>query len=140
MEHRDIIADQIEQMGKVLAYILHDFLRLSGDVPVTQAMEETDHRLQNELDLDPEKVIGLPEEQLMSYLSSRLKADSQLEQLADFLLQTGMTVAPHDQNEAMRRLQRALEISHTLELQTRTTSLDILAKKKKISEWLSESA
>ena len=42
----------IEQMGKVLAYILHDFLRLSGDVPVTQAMEETDHRLQNELDLD----------------------------------------------------------------------------------------
>ena len=54
----------------------------------TQTMEETDHRLQNELDLDPEKVIGLPEEQLMSYLSSRLKADSQLEQLADFLLQT----------------------------------------------------
>ena len=56
MEQRDLLKDQIEQLGKVLAKILPDFLGLKSEGQISQGIEITNHRLRSELDIEIEEL------------------------------------------------------------------------------------
>ena len=87
MEQRDLLKDQIEQLGKVLAKILSDFLGLKSNGNVTQGIEISNESLQSELDIDIEKIIALNKTELEEYVRNRKLTESHLELLSEYLKQ-----------------------------------------------------
>ncbi len=59
MEQRDLLKDQIDQLGKVLAKILSDFLGLKAKGQASHGVEISNHRFQRELEINIERLAYL---------------------------------------------------------------------------------
>lgn len=85
MLRKDLIERQVEELGRVLAKMLADALGLNSDGG--RNSETISRVLQQQLDLDIDLLIHLPDEEFLQTLKNTGKFDSgNLEKLGDLLL------------------------------------------------------
>lgn len=130
MEQRDLLKDQIEQLGKVLAKILSDFLGFKSDGNVAQGIEISNERLQAELDIDIKKLVLLDKSELKEYLNSRKLKDVHLETLSEYLTEIGKTKTTKVDIDLY--LKKAIELLDYADETTKTISFDRVNKERKI--------
>lgn len=89
MEHRDLIKEQIEQIGRVLGRLLADFFSMKTEGDQHLAIEETNAQLKSELDLDIDQLIHFSSEDLEKYILDRKFRDTDIDKLANYLYEIG---------------------------------------------------
>ena len=110
MEQRDLVKDQIEQLGKALGKILANFLGLRISGQIEQGIEATNKQLKTELDIDIAEVIILSKAELKTYLVERKMAIGHFDTLGEYLKEIGNHQMSYDKNKAKIYLQKSLEL------------------------------
>lgn len=136
MEQRDLLKDQIEQLGKVLAKILSDFLGFKSNSNVAQGIEISNERLQIELDIDIENLITLNKSELTEYAKNRRLTEGHLETLSEYLKEVGMAKVEINKSEVPFYLEKAIELLDIADEISNTMSFDRINKKRKIKYML----
>ncbi len=134
MEQRDLLKDQIEQLGRALGKILSDFLGFKSKGNVEQGLEISNERLQSELDIDIEKLISLDESDLIEYIFTRDLTETHLEILSEYLFEIGKTQASKSDFELY--LMKAIKLLDIADKTSRTLSFERINKKSKINNVL----
>ena len=136
MEKRDFLLNQIEQLGKVLAKILSDFLKLKSDGNGAQGIEISNERFQSELDIDIEELLTLNSSELKSYLETRNLTDNHIEIISDYLFEVGkMELEIHDSKSKLT-LEKAYELLDLADDISKTTSFQRISKKNELKNLL----
>ncbi len=138
MEQRDLIKDQIEQLGKVLGKLLADFLKMKSTGNVSQGIEIVDQQLDSTLDLSLEAVLTRPKRELKEHFLNRNTTAEQLETLSDLLKAVGESKLEHHPGEARNLLLKAGELLDIADEITATASFIRMDKKGIIDALLSE--
>jgi hypothetical protein len=110
MERRDLIKDQIEQLGRVLGQILVNFLGRKGSGNVEDGVEIANEALKSQLDIDITEILKLTGEPLNQYFIRRSFNGEHIEQLADYLAATQKTAMI---TKAVELLDVADQVSNT---------------------------
>ena len=134
MERRDLLKDEIEQLGKVLAQILSTFLSLKSKGNIAQAMETSSLQLKSELDLDMEHILSLSKEELTDYFKNRKLTAEHIESLADLLQERG-AIEPQEELVQLY-FQKTIELLNIADEVSNTLSFDRMNKRNEISRLL----
>lgn len=89
MEQRDLIKDQIEQLGKVLGQILSRFLNLSTTGNANTAIEITNQQLKTEADIEPDILFSGDRDTLIKYCREKSLTENHLETLSAYAFEMG---------------------------------------------------
>ena len=138
MEHRDLIKDQIEQLGKVLARILSDFMGFKSEGKTGPGIEVTNESLKSELDLDIELILSKKEEELSNYFKAHKLTDEHIEEIADYLFEIGEHSISSDKNYAKTVYNRVLKLFKIVDGSSNSYSFDRINKKGKVELALSK--
>ena len=136
MERRDILKDEIEQLGKVLGHILATFMGLSSKGKVSEGIEEVSNQLKDQLNLDFEKILQLSGNELLDYLKQWNITSEHLEMLSNLLVESGRAGLENCEEEAVLRIQKALELLDLADVLTKTVSLERESHKSGIQQLL----
>jgi hypothetical protein len=138
VEQRDLLKDQIEQLGKVLAEILSDFLRLKSKGELSEGFAIANQRLQIELNIDIKKVTTLSQVELKIYLVDRKLTAEHIEVLSYYLKELGLAVIKTDTEKAKLYLEQAISLLDAADDISNMLSFDRIDKKKAIESMLQE--
>lgn len=139
MERRDLIQDEIEQLGRVLGKIVATFLGMKSQGNVQAGIETAEQQLQSHLDLDVNKLLQLDGDDLIDYLQDLRFTADHLEDLSTYLLESGQDQLADCDPEAVLRVQKAMELLDIADELSKTASLERMAKKSMIKELLDKS-
>ena len=122
MQQRDIIKDEIEQLGRVLGKIFANFVGLKTQANINEVIQETNKKLETELDLDVKKILSLEIHELEKYIDLLKLTSRHLDQLSNYFFELGVLKKKDESNEeagnyfktAMRLLELAGEKSSTI--------------------------
>ena len=132
MERRDLIKDQIEQLGRVLGAILARFLGTKAEGNVAQGVEIANESLRSQLDLDVDLIITLDTPELRKYLAQRKLSSEHLETLADYFIAWAESAT--NPEKARRLYQTVLRLYDVISAQSSTYSLERFDKEQRIRE------
>jgi len=85
MIQRDLIQQQIEQLGRALGKIITGFLGLKSQGKVALGFEIANEQFNQELDLDIDKLLGMDKGLLADYLKDKHFTSSHLEEIAEYV-------------------------------------------------------
>lgn len=140
MEQRDLIKEQIDQLGKVLGIILADFLGLKRDLGGAKGIEITNTRFQAELDLDIEHLLSLEKGELEHFLEEHKIATDHLDVLSEYLMGAGEGLIDEDSEKAAVYLTKSLEVMDILDTTTRSLSFQRVERRSRVKKLLGSSA
>jgi len=107
MEQRDYLMRQIEQLGQVLAQMLARLLGIKQRGKGNIGLEEIRQTYKNELDIDLEELIKIPEYDLIAFLIGKNKNfENHFEVLADILKTTAENYLKNNKLEEYKSLLR----------------------------------
>ena len=89
MIQRDIIQQQIEQLGRALGKIVTAFLGLKSQGKVAEGFQIANHQFKSELDIDIDKLLGFDKKALADFFEDRPITSGHLEQIAEYVLELG---------------------------------------------------
>lgn len=138
MEHRDLIKDQIEQLGKVLARIMAGFLGFKAEGRVSEGIEASNKQLNSELDIDMEKILLLDKQELKAYIKERKLTAGHLEILSDYLIEIGENEIKNNKHKAKINLMKAIELLEISDEISKTMSFMRVTCKEKIESLLKQ--
>jgi hypothetical protein len=120
MQQRDIIKDQIEQLGKVLAKVLSDFFDLKSTGNISNAITVTNESLKSELGLDINEIENLNHEDFEQYFTNKKLNDPSIEILADYLFTMAENITVSDKEKSINLYIQSL---HLLEYLDKNSSI-----------------
>ena len=132
MEQKDLLKDQIEQLGKILANILSNLLGLKSEGQAFQGIEITNQRLQGELDIEIEKITTLTKKELKDYLINRHLKAEHLEILSECIKEIGKVEIEKNIKDAKMKLEKSIELLDIADEISKTMSFERINKKKEI--------
>ena len=132
MEKRDYLKDQIEELGKVIARIVSDFLGLKSSGQTARGIEITNQRFQTELDMDMKLLSTLSKTELSNYLKTRKLTAEHLEILSGYFKEIGAEAIGENETKAKIWLATAVEILDVADEVSETMSFDRVNKKKEL--------
>lgn len=132
MERRDLIKDQIEQLGRVLGAIVARFLGAKASGDVNQAIEIANESLRSQLDLDADLIITLDTPELREYLTQRKISSEHLETLADYFIAWADSIAAINPEKARTLYQTVLRLYDVIDSQSNRYSLERFDKEQRI--------
>lgn len=136
MENRDLLKDQIEQLGKVMAKILSDFIGLKSNNDVDQQIKISNDRFQNELDIDIEKLLSLQKTKLRLYTNKRKLNHCHLETLSAYFKEVGLEKLKTSKSQGRLYLVKALVLLEIADEVSKTISLDRIDRSTEIKNVL----
>jgi hypothetical protein len=136
MQHRDLLKDQIEQLGKVISGILADFIGMKTRGETAQGILNLSQQFKEKLDLELDNLVSFSQIELIDYVESRQLFPNQLEIIADCLKEMGSANLDVKETLARTQLERALVLLDYVDEKTKTLSLDRNDKKKEIERIL----
>jgi len=136
MVQRDLIKDQIEQIGKALGKILVDFLGLDSTAQMTPGIEIANQQLQSQLDIDVSKIVALNDQELRTYLQQLNLTAGHLEMLSEYLTVIGRTKIEANNDTAKLYLAKAIELLDIADEVSQTLSMERMNKKEYIDSLL----
>lgn len=89
MIQRDLLKDQIEQAGKVLARMIDLFFHYKSEGNILEGIQNLQTSLESELNINLENWLGLGPENLYKELESSLLNDASLENISELVLEIG---------------------------------------------------
>ena len=140
MERRDLIKDQIEQLGKVLGTIIAGFFGLKSQGKVEQGIEISNEKFKEEMDIDINKILRIEYSDLSIYLSNLKLSPEQFEKLIDYIIEIGEYTLNTDKKKGINILERVLEMYTILDTKSNTYSFTRIKKEKRIKDLLEEKA
>ena len=90
MQQRDLIKDEIEQLGRAIGKLIANFLGFKTEGNVKEGIQITNNVFQTELDIDVDKLICLQGETLVEYINVRNLSALHLDQLASYLYEVSI--------------------------------------------------
>lgn len=138
MEQRDLLKDQIEQLGKILANILSNLLGLKSEGQASQGIEITNQRLQGELDIKIEKITTLTKKELKDYLKNRHLKAEHLEILSECIKEIGKGEIEKNIKDAKMKLEKSIELLDIADEISKTMSFERINNKKEIETVLQQ--
>ena len=132
MERRDLIRDQIEQLGRVFGAILARFLGTKASGNVTEGIEIANESLQSQLDLDVDLITTLDTPELKAYLAQRKLSSEHLESLADYFIAWADSVTATDPEKARTLYQTVLRLYEIIDAWSDLYSLERFDKEQQI--------
>lgn len=136
MQNRDLLKDEIERVGKVLAKILSEILGLQSSNNANDGIEITNQQLKDELDIDVAAMLELPKNALQDFLIKRNFIAAHIEYLSDYF-----GILGKKQTEAIKKqayLLKAVELLDIADDSFNTMSLQRMNKKTQLQELLSQ--
>ena len=138
MEKRDLLKDQIEQLGRVLGKIVSDFLGLKSSGETTAGIEISNEQLKNELDMDLSILLELDKYDLKKYLTSRKLNTEHIEILSKYLEGIGLSKVAENKTEADKYLSKTLTLIELFEEISKEMSFERINRKNRIENALQE--
>ena len=129
MMNRDILKDQIEQIGRAIGKASNIFFDLKKDGNVLLGIEEAKQELQSAIDLDIEALVKMSDEELSQYFSESLYTEDQLESLAKFIYE----IAEH-MGSSLPYFQTALSLIQIAGIKSQTYSMERAEWEEKIKK------
>ena len=136
MERRDLIRDQIEQLGRVFGAILARFLGTKAAGNVTEGIAIANESLQSQLDLDVNLILTLNPPELQDYLAERKLSSAHLETLADYFLAWADSTTSANPEKARTLYQTVLRLYDIIDAWSDLYSLERFDKEKRIRDLL----
>jgi len=127
MEYRDLLKDEIGQIGKVLAKIISEFTQLKAKSP-TLAIETTSMELKKHLNIDLDAITKLTYDKIKESFHKKNLSPIHIENLSDLLIEIAILKKQKVYfTTALTFLDLADEISSTI-------SFERLGKKQRIEK------
>ncbi len=127
MQQRDLIKDQIDQLGKVFGKGIARILGLDNNDDIVSVLEEVEKELNKELNIDLKEWLNLDQAAYEHALKDRLNNHEQpLELLGNLLFEMGKSCGPEGLLR-MQYLEKALWTYTYLHQQSATFSMSRLA-------------
>ena len=89
MIQRDLIQQQIEQLGRALGKIVTAFLGLKSQGKVAEGFQIANQQFKSELDIDIDKLLGFDKAALADFFAEQPMTSGHLEQIAEYVLELG---------------------------------------------------
>jgi len=89
MQQRDILKDQIDQLGRVIGKVLAEFLGLKTKGDVMQGFEISNQILKQKTNISVADIEEMNEEDFLSFLDEHPFSSNSLEILGDYLSEVG---------------------------------------------------
>lgn len=136
MQQRDIILDQVEQAGKVLAQLLSKLLLIEGGGATEIVLKDFSNGLKGKLDIDLSELLALDQEALKTYFESRYFSGDNIYLLGKRLIEVSghlsdTVLAKKYLMKGIKLLKLADELSETFSIER---SAELKALEKKLSE------
>ncbi len=138
MEQRDIIKDQIEQLGKVLSIILSDLIGRKNNGQLSQGIEVSHQQLKSELDIDLETLSSFDKSELRSFIEFRKFTPNHAEVLSEIVSEMAKAGIQSDKAKAMMLLQKASDLLTIADELSNTMSFDRIYKNKELENLLKQ--
>ncbi|MCB9223417.1 MAG: hypothetical protein R2780_15135 [Crocinitomicaceae bacterium] len=134
MEQRDLIKEQIEQLGRVLGKILSDFLNLKSEGKTSQGIEVSNERFKEELDIDIDVLRNLGKDELKNYFLNKKFTAEHIEKLADYFFELGTTEENVKEHLSSQYLLRSIDFLDLADSVSNTFSFERMNKKDRIKK------
>lgn len=130
MEKRDYLMRQIEQLGQVLAQMLSRLLGIKQKSISSFALEELRQTYKNELDIDLEVLIHIPENEIIAFLNNKDKYfENHLDTIADILYVTAGNYYKNNLlDEGNKLLRKSIYILEYIHSSVKDFSMDRVSK------------
>ncbi len=132
MFNRDIIKDQIEQVGRALAKIAAALLDLKIQGNISQGIEMAEAEFKEELNLDIDELLAMEKVELTKFLKDNRFGLEQIENLYFIAYEMGKYKMKSDPEKAKEILSQLETIIETFIDHTGTASMDLLEKLDKL--------
>ena len=136
MEQRDLIKDQIEQLGRVLGKIVAEFLGSNSPGLFEQAIQVSQEQMKSQLDIDIEALLAADVKDMEAYLLARKLAFEHFEQLSLYLMEIGKRKMEHDKEIAKQYFVRSLELINVADKVSSSASFKRIQMKSSIQGML----
>ncbi len=138
MERRDLIKDQIEQLGKVLGHILAKFLGNKANGNVSEGIQLANEQFRNELNLDIDTITSLAGEDLKQYLKQNNLTAEHLDILARYFKEMGTALLHKNDAEAKIHLLKSKELFDLADEISQATSFERMSELSDINNLLKD--
>lgn len=138
MEQRDLIKDQIEQLGKVLAKILSDFLSLKSSGQFLNGIEVSNEQLKDKLDIDLSRLLKLKKTDLKKYVLDRKLNAGHVEVLSKYLEEIGLNKIIKNKIEGSHYLKQTVILLELSDEISSTMSFERMNRKSRIEKVLQQ--
>ena len=138
MLQRDIIKDQIEQLGRVLAKVMGKFFGFKDAGNVQEGITVSKEELIAELDFDVEAVVKLTDEELRQFLVDRLYSAGQIDVFGDYFFEIAMSDLNDNPKRALPYFEKSLDFYQIAGRCTDVYSLERATKVTRINSMLAE--
>jgi nitrate reductase NapAB chaperone NapD len=135
MEKRDLILDQIEQMGFFLRKLLADFVTNKLRNNEINASDLVTNELKNELDFDLKLFLSLADEEIKKYILTFKFTEEHLESFSKLLVKMS-ALETNEKLETIEYLSKALKVLDIADDISSTFSFERNSKKNQIKELL----
>jgi len=135
MERRDLILDQIEQMGLFLQKLLADFVNNKSGNNESNASDLVTNELKNELDFDLKLFLTLSDEEIKKYLLGFKFTEEHLESFSKLLVKMS-SLETNEKLYTIEYLSKALKVLDITDDISSTFSFERNSKKNQIKELL----
>jgi len=109
MVQRDIIKDQLEQLGRVLAKVMGKFFGFKDAGNVQEGIKVSKEELIAELDFDVEAVVELGDEELREYLMAKLYSAKNIELFGDYFFEIAQSELERNPGRALKFFEKSLD-------------------------------
>ncbi len=131
MEKRDLILDQIEQLGYFLRKMLATFLDKNSSGNSTDAIDLVKNEFKIELDFDLPLFVALNNEEMKNYLLNFKFNEQHLENLSELIKEISITKTP-EKETSDKYLKKALELLDLADEQSNSFSIERNNRKNQI--------
>ncbi|MES2811763.1 MAG: hypothetical protein V4670_04765 [Bacteroidota bacterium] len=137
MERRDLIEDQIEQLGTFLRNLVSSFLKLKSTKTELEVINYVSDKFKEEFNLDLNQFISFSEEELKHFITEYKLTDNHLETLSNLMLEM---YSNQGNNVALSKqyLIRGIELLDLADKISITFSLNRANKKSQLKDILNE--
>ena len=138
MQQRDVLMEQIEQLGKVIQKALALFLDLKSNSNPEISIEKSHEVFQSELDISIPYLLELNKEDLQQYLLAKNLAPTHFEKIALYLIKVGDYLSTSSVSEAIQNYKQAILLLDLSDEITRTLSFDRMDIRNQITQKIND--
>jgi len=108
MQQRDFLVKQIEEMGKVLAKVVANFLKLKLDGKLKDGIEITNQQFEEKLDISIETILELDKPKLQQYFEQLKTHTEYIESISEYFFEIGTSYL--EKENALKYLNKAQDL------------------------------
>ncbi len=137
MEQRDILKDQLDELGRVMGLIIGNFIGANPSEAPNLSVHECNQQMKDELDIDIDRLVHSSDMVCKQFFAKRAYAAKHFDHLAAYLFRAGEQFLIEDQKTlACQYFSKAYQCVLSAEEKTSTFSMKREGLKNKIEKAL----